>query len=75
MRERKWIGFILSGFAVATLAMSGTSVAMSQAPPAEEESPRCGGPTPPKCATIKSCKGILWWKKCATRSIYFPAAN
>ena len=38
----------------------------------DEPASRCGGPVEPKCATVEACRGIFWWKKCVTRSIYFP---
>jgi len=62
--------FVVAGLALALSDSTGFGSGLGAQPPAEEE--RCGGSQLPKCATIEACKGILWWKKCVKRSIYFP---
>ncbi len=75
-RVARWLG---SAFVVAGLVLAAADIASpgagAQSPPPPEEDDRCGGMHLPKCATMRACKGILWWKKCVTRSIYFPPPN
>ena len=34
-------------------------------------SARCEGDEDPICATVTSCKGIMWWRECLERSYYW----
>lgn len=35
---------------------------------------RCLGDSEPVCATLKSCRGLWWFKQCVERSLYWDLA-
>ncbi len=35
---------------------------------------RCTGDAEPVCATVKTCRGIWWWRECGERSFYWNLA-